>query len=106
VAVNKTGIVGVMWYDSRELPAKRRGWNIRFRASLDGGETWLPSVRVTNKQSLFKKGERFLSMRAGDTAGLVADGVFQVTWVDNRTGERQVWTAAIRVEQRRVPGSD
>jgi len=36
----------------------------------------------------------------GDTAGLVADadGVFHAAWVDNRTGVRQIWTAAIRVE--------
>jgi hypothetical protein len=102
VAVNKTGVVGVMWYDSRDLPTKkRRAWNIRFRASLDGGETWLPSVRVTDRESLFKEGEKEWS--AGDTAGLVADadGVFHAAWVDNRTKVRQIWTAAIRVESRR-----
>jgi hypothetical protein len=101
VAVNKTGVVGVMWYDSRDLPAKRRAWNIRFRASLDGGETWLPSVRVTDRESLFKEGVK--STWAGDTAGLVADadGVFHAAWIDNRTGVRQIWTAAIRVESRR-----
>lgn len=98
VAVNKTGVIGVMWYDSRDLLAKRRTWNIRFRASLDGGETWLPSVRVTNRESLFKEGVK--STWPGDTAGLVADadGVFHAAWVDNRTGVRQIWTAAIRVE--------
>jgi hypothetical protein len=108
VAVNKTGVVGVMWYDSRDLPAKRWGWNIRFRASLDGGDTWLPSVRVTNKQSLFKEGAGFHSTRAGDTSGLIADagGVFHAAWVDNRTGVRQIWTAAIRVGQWRIPVSD
>ncbi len=108
VAVNKAGVVGVMWYDSRDLPAKRQGWNIRFRASLDGGETWLPSVRVTEKASLFKQRPAYLSTRAGDTAGLVADGdgVFHAAWVDNRTGVRQIWTAAIRVGQRRIPVSD
>jgi hypothetical protein len=100
VAVNKTGVVGVMWYDSRGLPAKKRGWNIRFRASLDGGETWLPSVRVTDRDSLFE--EAVKSTWPGDTAGLVADadGVFHAAWIDNRTGVRQIWTAAIRVESR------
>jgi hypothetical protein len=35
----------------------------------------------------------------GDTAGLCADadGVFHPLWIDNRTGERQVWTATFRV---------
>jgi hypothetical protein len=100
VAVNKTGVVGVMWYDARDLPVKKRGWNIRFRASLDGGETWLPSVRVTDRESLFAEGVK--STSAGDTAGLVADadGVFHAAWVDNRTGVRQIWTATIRVGAR------
>jgi BNR repeat-like domain len=100
VSVNKAGVVGVMWYDSRNLPAKRRAWNIRFRASRDGGETWLPSVRVTDRESLFEEGARVSSTLPGDTAGLVADadGVFHAAWVDNRTGVRQIWTAAIRVE--------
>jgi hypothetical protein len=100
VAVNNTGVVGVTWYDSRDLPAKSRGWNIRFRASLDGGETWLPSVRVTDRESLFMDGAK--STWAGDTAGLVtdADGVFHAAWIDNRTGVRQIWTAAIGVESR------
>ncbi len=100
VSVNKAGVVGVMWYDSRNLPAKRRAWNIRFRASRDGGETWLPSVRVTDRESLFEEGARVPSTLPGATAGLVADadGVFHAAWVDNRTGVRQIWTAAIRVE--------
>jgi hypothetical protein len=100
VAVNKTGVVGVVWYDSRDLPSKRRAWNIRFCASLDGGETWLPSVRATDRESLFDEGLKLPSAWPGDTAGLVADadGVFHAAWVDNRTRVRQIWTAAIRVE--------
>ncbi|MDQ3949606.1 MAG: glycoside hydrolase [Gemmatimonadota bacterium] len=46
VAVNKDGVVGVSWYDRREHP-DNLGWHVRFRASLDGGETWLPSIRVS-----------------------------------------------------------
>jgi hypothetical protein len=46
VAVNKDGVVGVSWYDRRDHP-DNLGWHVRFRASLDGGETWLPSIRVS-----------------------------------------------------------
>ncbi len=48
VAVNKDGVVGVLWYDRRGQP-QRGGYMPRFRASLDGGETWLPSIAVTDQ---------------------------------------------------------
>jgi hypothetical protein len=47
VAVNRDGVVGVTWYDRRDHP-ENMGWHVRFRASLDGGETWQPSVRVSS----------------------------------------------------------
>lgn len=46
VAVNPAGVVGVMWYDRRENP-DNLGWWVRFAASLDGGETFRQSVRVS-----------------------------------------------------------
>ena len=52
VAVNKDGVVAVAWYDRREFE-DNISWNIRMRASLDGGETWTPSVKVTDKPSVF-----------------------------------------------------
>jgi hypothetical protein len=52
VAVNKDGVVGVMWYDRREHK-DNMGWDIRFRASLDGGETWLSSVKVSEKPNVW-----------------------------------------------------
>jgi hypothetical protein len=42
VAVNRTGVVGVSWY-TRD----RAGMHVSFTASLDGGETWLRPVEVT-----------------------------------------------------------
>lgn len=47
VAVNNAGVVGVSWYDRRDNP-DNHGWWVRFSASLDGGETFLPSVRVSS----------------------------------------------------------
>ncbi len=60
VAVNKAGVVLVAWYDRRDNP-DGLGWYIRARASLDGGETWLPSVRVsTAPHSLSSSAKLFL----------------------------------------------
>jgi hypothetical protein len=117
VAVNRDGIVGVVWYDRRDDPTNL-GWSIRFAASLDGGETWLPGTRVSSQPNVFDE-DGFLSTTApatgvtielddrqfyaADTVGLTAaaDGSFHPFWIDNRTGVPQVWTARIRVRPRR-----
>jgi hypothetical protein len=121
VAVNKHGVVGVGWYDRRES-SDNLGWHMRFTASLDGGETWLPSVRVSEGEHTFtedtywpvrgsvtsgssgRPGLVELSVNqfliwGGDTGGLVADptGTFHMVWPDNRTGVAQLWSAAITV---------
>lgn len=115
VAVNFRGVVGISWYDRRDSP-DNTGWWTRFTASLDGGETFLPSVRAseapeahTGDEALpiwivsqratihiqSDQGERF----GGDTGGLAADanGIFHPLWVDNRTGILQLWTSAVTV---------
>jgi hypothetical protein len=93
VAVSRAGVVAVSWYDARFHEGKFR-CDVLLRASRDGGETWLPSVRVTNVTSNYEK-ESWL----GDTAGLAADaaGAFYPLWIDNRTGVRQVFTARVVV---------
>ena len=99
VAVNKHGVVAVSWYDRRGLPAQRgntldrKGWNVRMRASGDGGATWGPSVQVNDVTS-----EAPALSALGHTAGLAADagGVFHAAWIDHRTSVLQVWTAAVR----------
>jgi hypothetical protein len=104
IAVNKEGHVAVTWYDRRGLPTTpgstppfhAPGCNVRIRVSLDGGESWQPSVQVNEraiKSSIW-------DLR--DTAGLAADaaGTFHPVWIDDRTGTPQVWTAAVRVEKR------
>ena len=58
VAVNPDGVVGVMWYDRRHDP-KNLGWHVRFRASLDGGETFLPSVRISEAPAAFERDEQW-----------------------------------------------
>jgi hypothetical protein len=96
VAVNKAGVVGVTWYDSRGLPERGEGWDVRFRASADGGVTWPPSVRVTEESTVNDRAKK-RRFGTGHTAGLAADadGVFHALWADGRTGIGQVWTAAV-----------
>jgi hypothetical protein len=123
LAVNKDGVVGLSWDDRRESP-DNLGFATRFTASLDGGETWLPSVRVADQSARFLQGAqgevisgyyaggygtpgagtlgitRAGEFHAGDTAGLRADanGGFHALWVDNRSGISEVYTAAIHVK--------
>jgi hypothetical protein len=54
IAVNKNGVVGVAWYDRRDT-RDDLGWYVRFSASLDGGETFLPSVRVSSAPEVHKR---------------------------------------------------
>jgi hypothetical protein len=119
VAVNSDGVAGVMWYDKRDIPGGL-GYNVRFAASLDGGETWQPSVLVSQSPKTFENrgtlpiragvwrgAEGVLSLNVrryewfagGHTAGLTADanGIFHPFWVDNRTGLSQIWTAPVVV---------
>ena len=98
VAVNKGGVVGVLWYDRREA-SDNLAYHARFAASFDGGLTFSPSVRVSaasNDPKAQRDGQPFV-VTGGDTAGLTAaaDGRFHAVWIDNRTGIQQVWTSAI-----------
>ncbi len=97
VAVTRHGIVGVSWYDRRDNPDDIGYW-VRFSASLDGGEHWLPSQRVSTSPNLASTDTR---KNGGDTAGLTADadGTFHAFWIDNRTGIPQMWTAPIAVRK-------
>jgi hypothetical protein len=111
VAVNNVGVVGITWYDRRENP-DGLGWYARFAASLDGGDTFLPSVRVsTAPMSFSHRHQATYTGRFSDTVsdepssavdystGFAAgpDGVFRAAWTDNRTGYPQLWTAPIKV---------
>lgn len=101
IAVNADGVVGLLWYDRRDNP-DNRGYYPRFSASLDGGATWLPSVRVSAEPYAAGPVSRTSAFanNGGDTAGLAvtADGAFHPVWIDDRTGVPQVWTARLSVE--------
>lgn len=104
VAVNKDGVVAVTWYE--RVDPTRKCWDIYFAASLDGGQTFLPEVRVSTAGSCPENplnagaGQRWPA--GGDYSGLVAtsDGLFHVFWSDSRTGIYQLWTAQVKVDAR------
>lgn len=120
VAVNRDGVVGVMWYDRRRH-AGTSAYDVRFAASTDGGVTWgrsrqlsespnderqqrraaeaTDSVPTRTAAGAWRPARGRFSVTGGDTAGLVADatGRFHALWVDNRTGVQQVWTATVDV---------
>jgi hypothetical protein len=127
VVVNKNGVLGISWYDSHGTP-KDQGYNVFFSASLDGGDTFLPPVRVTSATSwplrqanvapsvLFTvPGESGtvwtyapeVAMRpsGGDYATMATDtnGDFHPAWVDARGGAWHIYTARIRVEALSLP---
>lgn len=120
LAVNADGIVGVAWY-SRADSRDDLGWTVRFRASLTGGRTWLPSVRVSTAPNTLTVPRNWTNdfqvetlgglirivagyhayqfFTGGDYSGMAADaaGVFHPVWADDRTGVSQMWTARISV---------
>jgi hypothetical protein len=108
VSVNRDGVVAVAWYDRRGLPAVElvpmdgnqgvmkqvvSGWSIRIRMSFDGGETWTPSEKLNTAPAT---GEFFVGHTLGLDAG--KDGKFHATWVDDRSGENEIWHASVVIQ--------
>jgi hypothetical protein len=124
LAVNKDGVLGVAWLDTRNQPGTDR-YDAWFSASLDGGATFLPAVRLSSESSdplgagnqrpapgSFQSGRdkihRVLFQSAltryphgGDYVGLAAgaEGHFHPLWPDARTGTFQAWTARVKLER-------
>jgi hypothetical protein len=124
IAVNRDGVVGVVWNDRHDSP-DNYSYEQRFTASIDGGDTWLPSVRASSAPTDWKKNEDFallpyaspgnysitvhkFNFTGGDTEGMEADaaGVFHPLWVDNRTGILQVWTTTVTVDGKAIKNGD
>lgn len=120
IAVNKDGVVGVTWFDTRDSADGKR-YHEYFSASLDGGATFLPPVRVSSAPSNPKgRGNRqmmpmigankdvfVLSLMSaagwssgGHYMGLAADkdGDFHAFWVDARSGTSQIYAARVKVD--------
>jgi hypothetical protein len=112
IAVNKDGVVGVAWSDGRgdgsTIKGSFRCTEIFFAASLDGGATFLPEVKVSSGKSCPAAPENVgVALRfpaGGEYMGLAAaaDGTFRLLWADSRSGIYQLRIATVSVE---VPSS-
>ncbi|HEY2322049.1 MAG TPA: sialidase family protein [Thermoanaerobaculia bacterium] len=115
------GAVAITWFDAREL--KEPGtYRVRFTASTDHGETFLPSRIISSEVSqalghgnttpdpaafvdrrsvqriaFVSAADRFFT--GGDFGGLAADrdGVFHPFWADSRSGTFQSWTTRVHI---------
>ena len=121
VAVNRDGVLGVSWYDTRHAPS-RFAFHQYFAASFDGGETFTSPIQVSGALSeplgsgnlvpapvtfsgtegelrvaLISAASRWVN--GGDYMGLTtsSDGHFHPVWADARSGAYQVYTAAVRI---------
>ena len=68
VAVNPSGVVGVSWSDRRDATEPGRQWTARFAASLDGGETFTPSVALSPRETATVKSD-YMPIMAYTTGG-------------------------------------
>jgi hypothetical protein len=51
LAVNKDGFVGLAWFDGRDTHGGQGGYDIYYTASVDGGRSFLPAVRLSSQTS-------------------------------------------------------
>lgn len=129
LAANGNGAVGVVWYDTRDFPERDR-YDVYFAASIDGGESFLPSVKVSSQPSMPKGPGNVRSVPlanwdaadrtkplamdfysafstwpdGGDYSGLAVDSenAFHPLWADSRSGTFQLYTSRIAVEREAV----
>jgi hypothetical protein len=107
IAVNKDGVVGIAWYDGRNDAKTGKGifrcQDIYFTASLNGGESFLPEVKVSSQRTCpaspqdLETALRFPA--GGEYMGFVTtpDGAFSLLWSDNRTGMYQLRMATVKI---------
>lgn len=127
VAVNRDGVVAVIWNDRRDDP-DGKCWRLYGAVSTDGGASFLPNQRMSEAPTCVNTPENwavkswylqdywtnpgqprpgfgfnaFVPVRfpnGGDTQGLVADrdGIFHAAWVNGETGALQLWYTSFEV---------
>lgn len=107
IAVNKDGIVGIAWYDGRNDPSVGKGifrcQEIYFTASLNGGEPFLPEVKISTQRSCPAGSQDVQTVlrfpAGGEYMGMTTthDGAFHLLWADNRTGIYQLRIATMKI---------
>ena len=119
IAVNRDGIVSLVWNDRRDDP-KGECYRLYASASLDGGDTFLPNVQVNSHSTCtntranwfnplaYPQGQNRIALsgaparfsNGGETQGLVTgpDGRFHVAWINGESGVMQLWYTNFAVQ--------
>jgi BNR repeat-like domain len=102
LAVGRDGVVAVAWIDGRSAAGHHCEQSVFVTASLDGGQSFVPPVRVSNTPACddeTRAGSR--SPTGGDYFGFTAtvDGAFRLMWAEVRAGVKQLVTTTVRVER-------
>jgi hypothetical protein len=119
IAVNRDGIVSVVWNDRRD-DVRGECYRLYVSASLDGGDTFLPNVQVnshrtcpntqgnwsgsasvfSDSNSIILSGVPNRFSNGGETQGLAAgpDGRFHVIWINGESGVMQLWYTSLTVQ--------
>jgi hypothetical protein len=100
VAVNREGVVAVSWIDARSAAGHHCEQSVFMAASIDGGQSFGPPVRVSNTPVCDDR-LRAESPTGGDYFGFVAteDGSFRLLWVESRDGVKQLVTTTVQLER-------
>ena len=103
IAVNDQGVVGVSWYERHDplVENARQAanqpspnvWELRFRASLDGGETWLANSLVDKNSSLCN-----IDINHAQGLRITPEGGFQTILVSRNRGTSQLQTASYEIK--------
>ena len=107
IAVNRDGVVAIAWYDARNdrstIKGNFRCQEVFFAASVDGGVTFLPEVKVSTKPTCpatprnvetalrFPAGGEYMGMAAA------SDRSFRLLWSDSRNEIYRLYTATVSV---------
>lgn len=93
LSIAPDGRIDVAWYDSREDPTARADaerhlplQHVYYSHSLDGGQTWAPNVRVSDR--LINRNIGVWETGIRSPVALVSDRhVANIAWVDARNGD-------------------
>jgi len=100
---DEDGSIWVGFYDTRQDPS-RRLTDYYVTRSTDGGETWLPNVRVSSASSDETGGGADLGNQHGDYSGMaVHGGRAYLCWADRRDGatpdgSEDAWVGVLSAE--------
>jgi hypothetical protein len=94
------GTVGVRWADRRNDPARDTLSDVYMVLSRDGGVTWGRNFRITDRNSPWAPfphavADSGLSGHASYDALAADGGSFYVAWTDERSGDADVYSAAV-----------